>query len=48
MGGKVIAPSNHHNFKKVNKDSKAKNSIHVIMSLENLSQPCKGISAETV
>jgi len=44
MGGKVIAPSNHHNFKKVDKDAKAKDSIHVIMSLENLPRPCKGFS----
>jgi len=48
MGGKVAAPSNHHNFKKVDKDAKAKVSIHVIMELENLPQPCKGFSAEKV
>jgi len=36
MGGKVIAPSNHHNFIKLDKDAKVKDSIHVIMELENL------------
>ncbi len=48
MGGKVLAPSNHHNFEKVDKDAKAKDSTHVIMELENLPQPCKGFSAEKV
>jgi len=35
--------SNHHNFKTVDKDVKAKESIHVITLLENLPQPCKWI-----
>ena len=48
MGGKVAAPSNHHNFEKANKDAKAKVSAYVIMELENLPQPCKGFSVEKV
>jgi len=48
MGGKVIAPSNHHSFRKVDKDAKANNSICATTSLEKLPQPCKVFSAETV
>jgi len=46
--GKLIAPSNQHNFKRVDKDAKVKESIHVITLLENIPQPSKGFSVETV
>jgi len=48
MGGKVAAPSSHHNFKKVDKDAKVNVSTCVMMELENLPQPCKGFSTKKV